>query len=447
LERKDTVFVKGKGMMNTYWIDIRRICATSDTNVEQLNQPCVKSRAKDISRMVEWNVDVFIRLLKQVFAHRSGASRSRFFIPDLLKVVNKNPPIEELTISIKLEDYDINSQMKFDENSIHLEPEVENQLRQFLKEIAGLYKDHPFHNFEHASHVVMSTTKLLSRLDTGLRSNKSRQSNNQWSKGRVLIDPLAKLAIAFSALIQDVDHPGVPNSQLIEEESLLAQQYNGKSVTEQNAVDKAWKLFAQPSFITLHKCIFTSEYDVKRFRQLVVNAVLATDIIDPELKEIRDYHWKRAFSISKVSTPQLQEKFRNHKAALVIEHIIQASDVCHYMQHWKIYEKWNELRFQEQYAAYKNGRLTTDPSSTWYDDELNFFDQYIIPLAKKLKLCADFGVTCDEFLDYAKDNRLEWETKGHEITKMFLEKLNCKTLSDDDNWYLSTSIHAGQSFL
>lgn len=38
----------------------------------------------------------------------------------------------------------------------------------------------------------------------------------------------------------------------------------------------------------------------------------------------------------------------------------------------------------------------------WYKGELGFFDNYIIPLAKKLKDCGVFGVSSDEFLNYAK---------------------------------------------
>jgi hypothetical protein len=43
----------------------------------------------------------------------------------------------------------------------------------------------------------------------------------------------------------------------------------------------------------------------------------------------------------------------------------------------------------------------------WYEGELWFFDNYIIRLAQKLRECGVFGVSCDEFLDYAMDNRLE----------------------------------------
>ena len=67
------------------------------------------------------------------------------------------------------------------------------------------------------------------------------------------------------------------------------------------------------------------------------------------------------------------------------------------------------------YLAYEMGRSPKDPSDGWYKGELWFFDNYIIPLAKKLKECGVFGVSCDEVLDYANDNRMEWEQKGQEI--------------------------------
>lgn len=37
--------------------------------------------------------------------------------------------------------------------------------------------------------------------------------------------------------------------------------------------------------------------------------------------------------------------------------------------------------------------------------ELGFFDNYVIPLAKKLKECGVFGVSSDEYLNYALENR------------------------------------------
>ncbi len=79
------------------------------------------------------------------------------------------------------------------------------------------------------------------------------------------------------------------------------------------------------------------------------------------------------------------------RTTIVIEQIIQAADVLHMMQHWHIYHKWNRQLFHEMYAAFKEGQMGEDPTEFWYQGELRFFDNYIIPLAKKLKDCNVLG--------------------------------------------------------
>jgi hypothetical protein len=53
--------------------------------------------------------------------------------------------------------------------------------------------------------------------------------------------------------------------------------------------------------------------------------------------------------------------------------------------------------------------------------ELGFFDFYIIPLAKKLAGCGVFGVSSDEYLNYAENNRREWEAKGREVIESMIQ--------------------------
>lgn len=65
-------------------------------------------------------------------------------------------------------------------------------------------------------------------------------------------------------------------------------------------------------------------------------------------------------------------------------------------------------------------QLTQIPSFKKYEGELKFFDNYIIPLAKKLKDCNVFGVSSDEVSNYAVRNRAEWEYKGKEIVEEFV---------------------------
>ena len=61
-----------------------------------------------------------------------------------------------------------------------------------------------------------------------------------------------------------------------------------------------------------------------------------------------------------------------------------------------------------------------DPSSLLL---AGFFDFYIIPLAKKLKDCGVFGVSSGEYLQYAEQNRREWESRGQEVVEEMLSKV------------------------
>jgi 3'5'-cyclic nucleotide phosphodiesterase len=198
---------------------------------------------------------------------------------------------------------------------------------------------------------------------------------------------------------------GVPNAQLVKEKIPLAQFYKNQSVAEQNSVDIAWRLLMEPQYADLRAVIYTNESELQRFRQLIVNSVMATDIVDKELKALRNARWEKAFSHEETMKLDNERDQTNRKATIVIEHLIQASDVAHTMQHWHIYRKWNERFFLESYDAYLWGRAETDPSINWYEGEIGFFDYYIIPLARKLKDCGVFGVSSAEYLNYAIRNR------------------------------------------
>jgi len=233
-------------------------------------------------------------------------------------------------------------------------------------------------------------------------------------------DPLTVLAILLSALVHDADHRGVSNMQLGIEEPEMASIYRNKSIAEQNSLDIAWDLLMSDQFAALHACLFASEEDLKWFRQVLVNVVLATDIFDKEINDVRKKRWNKAFAAEFSSDPEIN----NLRATIVIEHIIQASDVAHTMQHWHVYRKWNKRLLTEMHVAYKAGRMGKDPRDFWYQGELGFFDNYIIPLSKKLKDCNVFGVSSDECLNYAIKNRAEWENHGQDLLAEMVVELH-----------------------
>lgn len=158
--------------------------------------------------------------------------------------------------------------------------------------------------------------------------------------------------------------------------------------------------------------------------------------MDKQLGNLRKARWNIAFSEGdNYDRTEVEDAHTetNRKATIVIEHLIQASDISHTMQHWHVYAKWNEKLFQEMYKAYKEGRTDKDPSVGWYQGEIGFFDFYIIPLAKKLFTCGVFGVSSDEFLNYANINRKEWEQKGEAMVQQYLQNYKEKFENGEDH--------------
>jgi hypothetical protein len=113
-------------------------------------------------------------------------------------------------------------------------------------------------------------------------------------------------------------------------------------------------------------CIYSNQEELDRFWQLVVNAVMAMDVMDKELNALRRKRWEKAFEGQSCcltlvepnddSVKNQRQEHLNRKATIVIEHLIQASDVAHTMQNWHIYIKWNERLFHEMSHAYEMGR-------------------------------------------------------------------------------------------
>jgi hypothetical protein len=67
---------------------------------------------------------------------------------------------------------------------------------------------------------------------------------------------------------------------------------------------------------------------------------MAIGICDKELQDLRKTRWETGFSENPVD--ENAEDDEDRKATIVIEHLIQASDVSHTMQHKQIYKQWNE---------------------------------------------------------------------------------------------------------
>eukprot|EP00980_Cylindrotheca_fusiformis_P012127 scaffold2929_cov107-Cylindrotheca_fusiformis.AAC.6 len=467
--RNTKTFVAGKGEMQTYWM-VQAKSPKSKASVltaPTADEACDTEEISDMTeifddedldfefdsidgmskmeRLVEWNVQALTSLLQQIVASRGGVVKSITLLEAAEGTIGNGPTVLEEFIPIiplkRFEEEELRRRRR--PSSVNIGDDAKSQLRSYLTKISGMYRENPFHNFEHASHVTASVKKLLARIVNMDQGNGlGRRSDGQDNKSvdlshlaghsyGITSDPLTQFAVVFSAIIHDVDHPGVPNVQLVKENTPSAKTYK-KSIAEQNSVELAWDMLMRDEYKSLRACIYQTESDFRRFRQLVVNTVMATDIVDRELQALRKARWETAFSSFTATSESIttgkddDEYNEDRKATIVIEHLIQASDVAHTMQHWHIYKSWNEKFFMECYGAYKQGRADEDPSENWYKGEIGFFDYYVIPLAKKLENCGVFGVSSDEYLNYAKANREEWVREGEAMVRQCIAKFNAK---------------------
>eukprot|EP00522_Entomoneis_paludosa_P013117 CAMPEP_0172452292 /NCGR_PEP_ID=MMETSP1065-20121228/10005_1 /TAXON_ID=265537 /ORGANISM="Amphiprora paludosa, Strain CCMP125" /LENGTH=1141 /DNA_ID=CAMNT_0013204333 /DNA_START=182 /DNA_END=3604 /DNA_ORIENTATION=+ len=385
--RMDEVEAKGKGILETYWLEVSsrdigqnfESTVSQEGDMEEPGTPVIHEVKRN--RLIEWVVELLADHLRRIQARRQGlflnqtcSDASLVFKPSADQTC-----LDEVQESMAMPTYDpkaVKVQAHMDHRSIEIPERAIEELREYVSIIASAYRQNSFHNFEHASHVVMSVDKFLKRIVSPNMEKGDQKKLHEYTHG-LTSDPLVLLAIVWSALIHDVDHRGVSNAQLAKEEKHMADTYKQKSVAEQHSLDVSWSVLMREDFSTLRKSMFLDQKDLQRFRQVIVNVVLATDIFDKELNDLRKQRWQKAFETKEGAKDQ------NLRATIVMEHIIQASDVAHTMQHWMIYRKWNERLFLEMYAAYKAGRMEKNPLEFWYQGELKFFDFYIIPLAKK----------------------------------------------------------------
>ena len=250
--RNDVVVAKGKGEIQTYWLksgtgsvsassnDMAATPSTAFSEDSNLNFAPINNHELDTSgrngkleRLIGWNVDVLQRSLKHIVAMR-GDSKPQQGI-STLKIESKEGGTvldevkEIIPLSSKAAKY------KRDPASVELDAVVVSQLTDYVRAIAAMYRDNAFHNFQHASHVSQSMTKLLSRVVTPetidyqdmTYKKKGEAALHEFTYG-ITSDPLIQFACAFSALIHDADHPGVPNVQLVKEGQRIAEIYGNK---------------------------------------------------------------------------------------------------------------------------------------------------------------------------------------------------------------------------
>jgi hypothetical protein len=108
-----------------------------------------------MERLVEWNTDVLVRLLKQIIARQRAHDRSKTKKGQEAAsrdIVLGGTVIDEVVEIIELPELDASaSRQQESVDELELDPAVVQQVRTYVQTIAKMYRANPFHNFEHVS--------------------------------------------------------------------------------------------------------------------------------------------------------------------------------------------------------------------------------------------------------------------------------------------------------
>ena len=432
--RDDLINIKSKGRIKTYWIEPwnadARSLGSSVTFTMEKSDFC-DPLPPHVERLVDWTVDLLEKTLLEMTAQPVATSlKYESSHNDVISSAfyQERLPRSEVSDCLLLPVFHHNR----DYNVPPIKPnklksDAKYLLRDFISAIASMHQDNS-NAFEDAVNVINAVMKLMSTLIPPEEENLkgSKRGPKSRSPYSILSDPMVRFGMIFAALVHNVGDTS----------RHTAKKYGNKSVLEQSSVDVAWDLLTQPGYDSLRDSIFRTDTNVKRARQLLVNAVMATDTNDPELNASLDFRWRELFSASEKTPSKLymsDEEKCSCQAKLILELVMQAAKVHHCMQHWELYLKRSRRRFNEVYAAYKKCRVSKDPSVDLYVRELTHFDTKVIPLSKKIRDCGVFGVSFHEMLDYAKSNRLDWESRGEQMVKDWIELYNSDDEDEDED--------------
>lgn len=139
---------------------------------------------------------------------------------------------------------------------------------------------------------------------------------------------MTQFSILLAALLHDAHHDGLPH-------------HGDDGAIKKHSIDVAFAILMNPKYRELRQTIYKDEAEMRRFRQILVNAIMASNVTDEKLKDLRHKKWREAFEKQVTYSSILKHNptvENNRKATIGIETLIQASDIMHTMQPWRVYQ-------------------------------------------------------------------------------------------------------------
>lgn len=272
----------------------------------------------------------------------------------------------------------------------------------FLTAVQTGYRDNQFHNFRHGLDVFLNTYTMC----------QSKLMKKFLTKRELFI-------ILISALIHDLDHPGLTNAFMINSGSPMALLYNDISVIESHSCTFFFGLVKEKTqniFYSFRPSEFT------KMRSMVISLILASDNANhfdmlQDCSRVLDM-WEAEIgmpvrsSIADTPIPDLRDESR----LTILSTVLHSADIANPCKPWEISNKWSDCLVEEFFAQgdrEKAEGLSVSPncdrdSTDQSQLTLNFIDFIAAPQFMTLnRLLAEAGPWVKQLVD----NRKRWEDK------------------------------------
>uniref|UniRef100_A0A452GRH4 Phosphodiesterase n=1 Tax=Gopherus agassizii TaxID=38772 RepID=A0A452GRH4_9SAUR len=328
--------------------------------------------------------------------------------------------------------------------------------QEFLNYFCALengYRDIPYHNRVHATDVLHAVWYLTTRPIPGFQQihRCGSDAESDIAPGRVSyisskscsivddnygcmasnIPALELMALYVAAAMHDYDHPGRTNAFLVATNAPQAVLYNDKSVLENHHAASAWNLFlSRPEYNFLPNL---DHVEFKRFRFLVIEAILATD-----LKKHFDFLAEFNAKVNDINSHGIEWNNENDRL-LVCQICIKLADINGPAKVRGLHLKWTEGIVNEFYEQGDEEASLGLPISPFMDRsspqlaklQESFITHIVGPLCNS---CDAAGLLPGRWLDAEEDdiesaedeNGEEIESEDEEMEDDFGQKLQRK---------------------
>ena len=159
--------MKGKGVLASYWLDLSSSPAfygSSADSYETANAQTLDSKwTKKETRLVNWITELLLKHIQDIVARQDPKEVGLCSPSELIyRLPAGNTSLDEVAEVIKLPKFDAEAAARArSRGEVVISPTVVSQLREIVGTLAAMYRDVPFHNFEHACVRVSQVLILL----------------------------------------------------------------------------------------------------------------------------------------------------------------------------------------------------------------------------------------------------------------------------------------------